>query len=402
MMDENNKLDQLRQQGWEEMSSLLDKHMPEDKKPIIGWYWLAGAAALVLALAIPFTLLMNGDSFEHIPQLDQKLAKPSNQENVPQTKGESVVNSLASRSPENNIAAKSNGPDAEAGSAGSIDLADRQSLETRNETIRSYGKTPAEVQSKRVGDTPEERDSHGMMEVSAFSIHDQGIANLDRRTILVNGTREFYLQFVNSEHKKVVVPELSGKIFASVFSEMMWSVSDRFGFVNAGPDVKYTFGKWALGLSGGLAMPLPRQKAFYASNLPFSNQYNFNKQYESMVQDGSFSNSSGSIYYESYSMKPGFIVSLSAQRQLTNHWGVGVDVGRIGFRYDFTQKAKPNLNIAANTDLSNLQNNLWYGGLSLHYRIAPHWVVHGGVKMINLFHASDVGVLPALKVEYGF
>ena len=182
---------------------------------------------------------------------------------------------------------------------------------------------------------------------------------------------------------------------------MMWSVSDRFGFVNVGPGISYVFGKWTLGLSGGLAMPLPSQKSFYGSNLPFSNQYNFsNKQYENL--DASFSGISGSVYYEKYSMKPGFIVSLSTQHQLTNRWGLGVDVGRIGFRYDFTQKAEPNQNIAARTDLSNLQNNLWYGGLSVHYKMGEHWKVHGGIKMINLLHAGDVGVLPAVKAEYGF
>src|SRR5690554_3623116 len=59
-MAKNKNIDQLRQQGWEEMSSLLDTHMPtEQNRPIIWWYWLAGAAALAVLVAVAWPMMTN-------------------------------------------------------------------------------------------------------------------------------------------------------------------------------------------------------------------------------------------------------------------------------------------------------------------------------------------------------
>src|SRR5690606_13543785 len=62
-MANNDNIDKLREQGWNEMSSLLDTHMPAGKnRPVIWWYWMAGAAALALFIAISWPYLMNDNS----------------------------------------------------------------------------------------------------------------------------------------------------------------------------------------------------------------------------------------------------------------------------------------------------------------------------------------------------
>ncbi len=402
-MDENHNIDQIREQGWEQMATLLDEHMPhENKRPVIWWYWMAGAAALVLAVAIPWMLLKDDiSSAPTTAMVDQESVISSDEQNSTPTDDRKEISSKAVPLPGKEPGTTPKGLDDFAG-ANSFDPRDSQANARQKEYVEFKEIEKTNGRGERKGYALELRDRQDVLDALDPPSNGHIVVNLDRRSLVVESPRK-YLEpsiGISDELVPITAPESTGRFSVSVFSEMMWSFSDRFGFVNAGPGIAYGFGKWAVGLSGGMTIPLPRQKAFYASNIPFSGQYNFDKQQESFNQDASLSSSSEAVYYEKYAMNPGLMMNLYMHRELTEHWGISAGLGRIGFRYDFTQKAKPNQGIAARTELSDLKNSLWYGTVSVHYQWGNQWKIHGGARMINLLQPGTVGMLPAVRMEY--
>src|SRR5690625_3118765 len=50
-MDDQNKMNERRKRGWENMQMLLDQHMPEKSRTLIPWwYGWTGAAVIVIAV----------------------------------------------------------------------------------------------------------------------------------------------------------------------------------------------------------------------------------------------------------------------------------------------------------------------------------------------------------------
>src|SRR5690606_32434941 len=117
-----------------------------------------------------------------------------------------------------------------------------------------------------------------------------------------------------------------------VFSEMMWTFSDHFGFLNAGPGIQYKTGKVILGLSAGAAIPLPRQKDFNSvdyANRSFLDSYNFGKELQDVhynnTHNSNFDNSN--VYYESYTMNPGTMLAARVDILLEPRWTLGMVIG---------------------------------------------------------------------------
>lgn len=396
----------LKEEGWKDMSTLLDIHMPhETTRPVIWWHWFVGVAALLLAVGIPLSFLIDRKAAD-TPHLVQQGQLPGTEEEDYSISGDGMENGQASSQELTSV-------EKEIGRTGTSEQMSGRSLFEMEFSNRSKKNTNAlfsgvdisDHKEKEIGRSVKEARKSGIGMVDANGM----IHNSDNKTVNNLRSLVFYLEASDMRvahtaanvPNKIAISKYDSKIKASAFTEIFWSLTDHFGFVNAGPAVAYDLGKWSIGLSGGLAVPLPHQKSFYASNIPFSKQYNFTS---SRVENTGFDFSSSAefVYYEGYSMKPGFVFGLSAQRQLSHQWSAGVSMGRIGFRYDFTQKAEPNQSIAANTEQINLRNKLWYGGIAINYHIGEHWSMQGGVRFINLLNAGQVGVLPALRLEYDF
>lgn len=403
-MAKNKNIDQLRQQGWQEMSSLLDEHMPTDKnRPILWWYWLAGAAvlAVMVAVAWPF-LLENGDSrtpiasqTENSTDIDPSQADPSpNSAEISRNMSSADIPDQASGFdlPDNPVHQPAKP------SISSSDQAIAAILESDLPVPSSDGEDQSIansdiIQSEKLSDEAKSRSNAHVP--SSLSLLDAALLQVERPEPSLS---LFWLP----APMPIDVQQNAGKFRIMAFSEMMYALSDRFGFLNAGPGVAYQAGKWTVGASGGLAIPMPNQKTFDDTNLTFSTQYNFRQELANQFSDFNTSASGKVVYYENYTMKPGLKFDLFAQIHLSPRWNIGLDVGRIGYRWDFSQKAIPNLTIAARTDLTDLKSEIWYGGITAGYHLWNHWHMTGGIRMINPGDPRNIGVLPVLRLEYRF
>lgn len=404
-MAKNKNIDQLRQQGWEEMSSLLDTHMPtEQNRPIIWWYWLAGAAALAVLVAVAWPFLTeNGDSrtpiasqMENSVGIDNSRPDPSeNSADISQNGSSADKSHRATgfdlpESPVDPIAKPSvSSPDQAIAAIPESDVS-APSSEKEEQSFATSDRNQSEnvsVEAKSI--------SNAVLRSSSVTLLDAALLQVDRPE---PSLATFWMQ----APIPIDVQQDAGKFRVLAFSEMMWALSDRFGFLNAGPGVAYHAGKWTVGASGGLAIPLPNQKTFDDTNLTFSTQYNFRQELAHQFSDFNTSASGKVVYYENYTMKPGFKFDLFAQVHLSPRWSIGIDVGRIGYRWDFSQKAVPNQTIAARTDLTDLKSEIWYGGITAGYHLGHHWKVTGGMRMINPGDPRNIGVLPVMRLEYRF
>ena len=406
-MDENKHIDQLRQRGWEEMSDMLDSHMPAGKKrPVIWWYWLAGAAALALLITMSWPYMMNdnpstipGSNLEMITKQENSNSKIV--ENTPISdngKSKGIPGDLTTaRSDSKNLSVPSLNKDAIIRSANA-----------RSEDVVSPSAKNPDHDARAMGfseksQTSKEEKSHNTRLETNISTNPPGdVALLTQHDFRISHPDPSLTTYSFNEMQPIKISPSAKKLKVLAFSEMMWSLSDQFGFVNAGPGLEYDFGKLTLGASAGIVLPVPRQKTFDNSNQPFSKQYNFSQQLANEAYDFHGVTSGNVVYYENYIMKPGFKFDVFAQVKLSPFWSIGMSVGRIGYGWDFTQKAIPNQTVAANTALTNLKNDLWYGGLTASFAMSEHWALKGGVRFINPGDPENIGVLPNLRLEYRF
>lgn len=414
-MDDKQHIEKLKQQGWDDMSSLLDEHMPEKTdRGIVWWYWLTGAAAVILAVTLQWFLLQDSDS-PGVPGLsspDQMIAL----DNGPSTAGEDeIIKKSVQKSPGLDAGTKTQDIDQPAPAKDSptkpfhgINQKPKTVIEQQKNTFlsaraqRASNATDQGIAESRTKPEYSHNASEGLA-ISETTERGQLAQYLEMPSFLIsNDIRSISINSISSSTEKISLDQ-RGQFTGLIFSDAMWSLSDAFGFVNAGPGLQYSKGKWRVGFSAGVSVPLPDQKAFTSSNVDFSNQYNFNNSHDSKVEVSSPGfGTSNSVYYERYSMKPGWMANITLHYRVAKRWSVLTDLGRIGFRYDFVRKAEPNSNLAASTDLSNLRNNIWYGGLSISYLLGDRWQLYAGGRMINLLDADAEGILPVLRLEFAF
>lgn len=405
-MSNNRNINQLRDQGWEEMANLLDTHMPvERKRPVWIYYAMAGAAAIALMIFIfwPSTVDQINSQSSMVITAPSSGDHPSEHSNKPKT-SDSISDVVSTNpasidhpdnytetspdSPHNSVIALSADPKA------SFDL-----VKERTEDV------PVDSESAR--NEPSQTNSSFSFSETAGHLTSRSlkyaVVKLENPTLYISAVDQSSTLNDLPVPTIDVVSQNKGKIQIGAFSEMMWSLSDRFGFFNAGPSVGFKKGKWTLGLSGGIAIPIPQQKTFDDSNLNFSNQYNFHQGLsKELFFDFASTANQKFVYYENYTMKPGFKFDVFVQAQLSANWNLMFDMGRIGYRWDFSQKAVPNQMIAARTDLTNLKNEMWYGGVVVGYNIGNHWMIYGGFRMINPGDLLNLGLMPALRIGYNF
>ena len=405
-MANNDNIDKLREQGWNEMSSLLDTHMPAGKnRPVIWWYWLAGAAALALFIAISWPYLMNENSLDNPTGVNQEMANMDENNNIQSIDPTPTDQEEISTNPANQTTAAQNlesgrvssilRPDVSRGLTGPIDAG-------LSQTDKSQDRTPSAMGFADKNSTSREKYEAVSEEVNSQKSQPRTLVMLDLPDFQVSGPQRAVENTSYPDMSPTEIKPSGKRLKAFAFTEMMWSLSDQFGFLNAGPGLEYDFGKWAFGASAGIGMPLPRQKSFNNSNQPFSKQYNFSQKLANEAYDFNSAVSGNVVYYENYTMKPGFKFDVFVRLRLSARWNIGIEAGRIGYEWDFTQKAVPNLNIAANTDLTDLKNELWYGGLTTEFTLSKHWGVKGGLRFINPGDPENIGVLPNVRMEYKF
>src|SRR5690606_10016137 len=152
-MANNDNIDKLREQGWNEMSSLLDTHMPAGKnRPVIWWYWMADAAALALFIAISWPYLMN-DNFLNKPAagINQEMANMGENSKY-QSIDETIIDQKElSTNPANHATATQNSAagresailriDVSRGLAGPIDAGSSQTNKSQDRTPSAMGFT---------------------------------------------------------------------------------------------------------------------------------------------------------------------------------------------------------------------------------------------------------------------
>lgn len=408
-MDNNKNIDQLREKGWEEMSTMLDHHMPAGKKrPVLWWYWLAGAAALALLVTISWPYLMN-EIPSSIPTTGSNQTKVNREEHsnyqaienstVPDKEETIIVeNDLANFNNNSGILTESSigQTDTHRTADGSTDDNVSQTTNSRDHTANVMGyagksNTKAKESSENTSTVEYSHTSQPQI-LTLLEWHDFQVLRPDL-SMAPYSYHEMHPVKVHLSVKRLTV---------IAFTEMMWSLSDQFGFLNAGPGLEYDFGKWTLGVSGGIAMPVPGQKTFNNSNQPFSRQYNFSQKLASEALDYNSVTSGNVVYYEKYTMKPGFTFDLFTQVQLSPRWSIGMEIGHIGYGWDFTQKAVPNQAVATRTELTDLKSGLWHGGLTTGFALSEHWGLNGGFRFINPGDPENIGVLPTVRLEYRF
>src|SRR5690606_2555303 len=133
--------------------------------------------------------------------------------------------------------------------------------------------------------TSREKYQAASAEVNSQKSQPRTLVMLDLPDFQVSGPQRAVENTSYPDMRQVGIKPSGKRLTAFAFTEMMWSLSDQFGFLNAGPGLEYDFGKWAFGVSAGIGMPLPRQKSFNNSNQPFSKQYNFSERLANEVYD---------------------------------------------------------------------------------------------------------------------
>ena len=407
-MAKNKNIDQLRKQGWEEMSSLLDTHMPTEKNhPIIWWYWLAGAAALAILVAVAWPMMTSTNNDPHTSIVSTEEAIKN--KNIPQSDPISNPADHELNSASGAIPKESNDTESSHETANStVDLSLSNASRSitggvpESEISTSSKELEKESMTKSIASSAATLNEGTMPMTGTVDLVATSVPPLDGSSIQINQPDHSLESFWVQKQDLIDGTPVGRKFQLLVFSEMMWAISDRFGFLSAGPGVGYQIGKWTIGTSGGLTLPIPRQKTFDDINMTFSSQYNFRQELAHQFSDFNSSASGKVVYYENYTMKPGFKFNLFAQVHLSPRWSLGLDVGRIGYRWDFSQKAVPNQTIAARTDLTDLKSEIWYGGITAGFYLGDQWQIQGAMRMINPGDPQNIGVLPALRLEYRF
>lgn len=397
------------------MSDLLDTHLPVEKdRPFLWWYRLAGAAAIVLLaiLVRPYLSSENG-----INPVASSLEK-TEEVGLSATKGEEMATGTNEFAGDQEIK-----PDFSAIDSNSSRI-DRSTAHAQLTSTPPTSNTEPKltlVDDENSGHPVSGSAAHATKRITGHSaaFQNDGIVSsrsdkkkmetgvvpvLDRIEIGVEDNAAHAHPIFLAGGEPVQIPHSGNGLGFMVFSEMMWSLSDHFGFLNAGPGVQYKLDKVTMSLSAGAAIPVPRQKVFGSANQNFLEQYNFAEKLYSAADynsvSGGFHNSS--VYYENYSMNIGVMVALAAEVRVSPRWSIGMTTGWTGFSWDFIQRAVPNQNVAANTDLADLRNSLWYGGFEAGYALSPHWKTKAGIRFINPGDPQNIGILPSLRMQYEF
>lgn len=397
MADKKN-IDQLREQGWEEMATLLDTHMPTEKnRPVAWWYWLAGAAAVLALLVIAWPRFTDSGSSQIATTTSPEYSDHSG-----------IIQPEASSAPDAADQSHAALPNDELATTSTKNSSDTAPATDKGDAARTYAAAARSMQNDK------NESGRSMVPLPPATDASSAIGPspnpsqplLDAPSMLPDGP-EFFIRsaepsFVNPDlnQNAIDVSVPAGKIRIHAFSEMMWSISDRFGFINAGPGLAYEKENWSVGVSVGVAVPVPNQKTFHNSNLTFSKTYNFSQELSN--QNTAYQDGTGmqAVYYENYKMKPGFKFDVSTQLQLTSRWNLGFDVGRIGYQWDFSQKAVPNQTVAARVDLTDLKNEMWYGGITAGYDWWDRLQVRAGIRIINPEDPQNLGTLPVLRLRW--
>src|SRR5690625_7346717 len=87
-MDDQNKMNERRKRGWENMQMLLDQHMPEKSRTLIPW-WSGWTGAAAIAIAVLGTLYSSRKT--ELPELstDTTELKSSHKTDLPNSKATS-------------------------------------------------------------------------------------------------------------------------------------------------------------------------------------------------------------------------------------------------------------------------------------------------------------------------
>lgn len=397
MADQKN-IDQLREQGWKEMANLLDTHLPTEKnKPVAWWYWLAGAAAVLALLVIAWPVFTDSGSSQIATTTSPEYSNHSE-----------IIQSEPSSAPA--VTERSNAalPNEELTTTSKEKYSDTAPATGKGDAARTYAAAARSIQNDKnesdrsVKSLPSATDASSAIVPSLIPSQPLRVASpllTDGPDFFIRAARPS-LANIQLDQNPIDVTPHSGRIRIHAFSEMMWSLSDQFGFINAGPGVAYEKENWSLGVSVGVAVPVPNQKTFHNSNLTFSKLYNFSQELSS--QNIAYQDATGmhAVYYENYKMKPGFKFDIFTQLRLTPRWNLGLDVGRIGYQWDFSQKAVPNQTVAARVDLTDLKNEIWYGGITAGYEWWDRLQVRAGFRIINPEDPQNLGVLPVVRLRW--
>ena len=413
-MDED-KIEQLRNQGWKEMSDLLDTHLPVEKdRPFLWWYRLAGAAAIILLVILVRPYLSSEDGISPEVSNLEKTEKVG----MSATKGGGMAAGTNEFAGDQEI--KSAFSKVEPSDANHIDRSTAHLPVTATPHISNSDSRLTFAGNENLDHPVTGSVTHSTKSIAghiASLKSDDAHARFDKmrmgagvvpmldriRIGALDNTAHAHTLFP-ADGDPVQIPHSEKHLGFMVFSEMMWSLSDHFGFLNAGPGVQYKLDKVTLGLSAGAAVPVPRQKVFGSANLNFLEQYNFAEKLYSASDHISVSAGyqNSSVYYENYTMNIGVMVALEADIRMSPRWSIGMTAGWTSFSWDFIQKAVPNQNVAANTDLANLRNTLWYGGIEAGYAVSPHWKAKAGIRFINPVNPQNIGILPSIRMQYEF
>ncbi|WP_236976363.1 hypothetical protein [Membranihabitans maritimus] len=405
-MNKKDKIEQLKNQGWENMESLLDEHLPENNTRRKGGIWWIAAASVLLLIAIPFLVYRNQETTPPSYTFTSKdiLSTENNTDksirpSTPITKdiNESDFsgnNPLSFPSPKN-----------EDRESDDVSIVDQKSPLPESSDIASNT-----IKGQQVKISPLEKNT------SPLQIKESGIAENWRNTDYqptATGSKGLtylptpspnihYFQQLNVEQNPATF-DISGKsktwnLRAMAFAESTWAFADNFGFLSLGPGIVLKKGKWTGKLAAGFSLPLPARKSISSVESNFSEKYNFSS--PEFDQNNVTQGNSSSIYQRHYQSKPGFTIRGSLQYQVIPQLSIGVKVGHFLFKYNYEQTASGNQIPAKISTQPESQNSILYSGLSMNYHLNSHISISIGGNLLNIDDMENAFLVPAFGLQY--
>lgn len=400
-MTDPKNIEKLKKQGWDDMESLLDQHMPVSRT---GFHISRYAAAAVLALLlIPFYFWYTSDSpaaFLNSDPLSEKTEIPGLSAG-----SDKMQQRMSARETESTLENKAFSPDDEKTGPG-VNKAERPTAVTFIASAdiiaeKEIEKAPAATLIKFATNSPAAYESTYGEEKTLSA--DQIVDYLPHPTIVAQATQPAFETLPAPDR---IDTDKKGnrhwKFLAR--TQSLWAPSDRFLFLQAGPGVQFSMRKWAYTISAGPSFPIAIQRSFGYKNVLFEDRYFAGNLDYAFTQSGKLNQeiTNSLVYYERYKPNPGFMASGDVSYRILPQWEVAAEAGKIWFSYDYQQRTFPNQFVPQASYEPNLKSELFYIGLKTGYHLTDHLSVHAGVTNINAFSKRNRSWLTNLAVQYIF
>lgn len=398
-MDDQNKMNERRKRGWENMQMLLDQHMPEKSRTLIPW-WYGWTGAAVIVIAVLGTLYFSPK--KELPEFstDTTELKSSDKTDLQNSKAPSdTKENLDKYSEEKTHIVSSPLTSPEIASLQPVSVSPAVPAKALSGYIAPAGKN---LISRAVSEEKKPLPDDASFQRDFYAVRTAATDPLpparDEIDVPSFALDDFIFAFTPEKSSRTTKIQMLG------FAQSQWSFRDHFGFLQLGPGIRVSQKKWMFFLKGGLSLPIPLQQTFDHMNQDFRDRYyaTGSTKIGEFTQDQINLNNQELVYYERYKPSPGFMVSTGAGRYITDRWSIAVEAGNTWFLYDYRQKTIPNQYLPLDSNVSNLKNNLISAGVKVGFHPNENLSFYAGTNHLNPFHSGQSSWMPVLQVQHTF